>query len=71
MASNPGKFARFWQELKRRKVIRVISVYAAASFILLELVDIVTEPLRLPEWTLAFIIVLLCKISEGFINSFL
>ena len=60
MASNPSKIARFWQELKRRKVIRVISVYAAASFVLLELVDIITEPLRLPEWTLAFIIVLLC-----------
>jgi TolB-like protein len=64
MASAPNKIARFWQELKRRKVIRVISVYAAASFVLLELVDIITEPLRLPEWTVAFIIVLL---SVGFI----
>ena len=68
MASGPNKIARFWRELKRRKVIRVISVYAAASFVLLELVDIVTEPLRLPEWTLAFIIVLLCL---GFIIAVL
>ena len=68
MASGPNKITRFWQEMKRRKVIRVISVYTAASFVLLELVDIVTEPLRLPEWTLAFIIVLLCL---GFIIAVL
>lgn len=60
MTSDPNRIARFWQELKRRKVIRLISVYAAASFVLLELLDIITEPLRLPEWTMAFIIVLLC-----------
>jgi len=60
MASNPNKIARFWQELKRRKVIQVIIVYATAAFVIIELVDIITEPLRLPEWTVAFIIVLLC-----------
>jgi len=56
----------FWHELKRRKVIRVIPVYAAASFILLELVDILTEPLRLPEWTINLVLVLLCI---GFVIS--
>ena len=60
MASGPNKIARFWQELKRRKVIQVIIVYATAAFVILELVDIITEPLKLPEWTVAFIIVLLC-----------
>jgi len=64
MASAPHKIARFWQELKRRKVIQVIIVYATAAFVIIELVDIITEPLRLPEWTLAFILVLLCA---GFI----
>jgi serine/threonine-protein kinase len=38
----------------------VISVYAAAAFVILELVSIITDPLRLPEWTLTFMIVLLC-----------
>jgi len=56
----------FWQELKRRKVIRVIPVYAAAAFILLELVDIISEPFGLPSWTLKFIFVLLCI---GFVIS--
>ena len=56
----PNKLSQFWQELKRRKVVRVITVYAAAAFVILELVSIIVEPLRLPEWTLSFIIVLLC-----------
>jgi TolB-like protein len=56
----------FWLELKRRKVVRVITVYAAAAFVILELVDIVTPSLGLPAWTLNFVIVLLCV---GFILS--
>jgi TolB-like protein/lipoprotein NlpI len=59
----PGQqrgLTRFWQELKRRKVVRVITVYAAAAFVILELLSIIIEPLRLPEWTLQFAIVFLC-----------
>ncbi len=62
----PEKPNNFWQELKRRKVVRVITVYAATAFVILELVDIVTPALGLPSWTLAFVIVLLCI---GFIIS--
>ncbi len=60
MPTNPNKISQFWQELKRRKVVRVITVYAAAAFVILELVSIIIEPLKLPEWTLPMIIVLLC-----------
>ena len=60
MPQPTNKISNFWQELKRRKVIRVITVYAAAAFVILELVDIVAPSLRLPDWTLNFIIVLLC-----------
>ena len=55
-----NKLSQFWQELKRRKVVRVITVYAAAAFVILELVSIIVDPLKLPEWALPFIIVLLC-----------
>ena len=41
-SNNPFKF---WEELKRRKVVRVVPVYAAASFVLLELVDIIASKL--------------------------
>ena len=55
----PQGLGGFFQELKRRKVTRVITVYAAAAFVILELISIVVEPLRLPEWTLPMVIVLL------------
>jgi len=55
----PNKLSQFWQELKRRKVVRVITVYAAAAFVILELIDIVAPSLGLPDWTLNFIIILL------------
>jgi len=54
-----NKLSQFWQELKRRKVARVITVYAAAAFVILELTDIVAPSLRLPEWTMNLILVLL------------
>ena len=56
----PEKPHNFWQELKRRKVVRVIIGYAAAAYVLLELTSIVAEPLGLPAWTLNFVLVLLC-----------
>ena len=59
MAGDPNKLSQFWQELKRRKVTRVITVYAAAAFVILQLVEILAPSLRLPEWTMNFILVLL------------
>jgi TolB-like protein/Tfp pilus assembly protein PilF len=60
MSDSPNKLSQFWQELKRRKVTRTITVYAAAAFVILELLSIIIEPLRLPDWTLQFSIVFLC-----------
>ena len=56
----PEKPHNFWEELKRRKVIRVIIGYAAAAYVLLELTSIIAEPLGLPEWTINFVLILLC-----------
>lgn len=54
-----NKIILFWSELKRRKVIYVIVLYATAAFVIIELVNNVYETLRLPEWTpLALLIVL-------------
>ncbi len=52
----------FWHELKRRKVTRIIPVNAAAAFVILELVDIICEPLGLPDWTIKFVLVILILI---------
>jgi len=64
MSESPNKLIKFWQELKRRKVVRVIPVYAVAAFVILQVADMVREPLNLPSWTMPFLIVLL---STGFI----
>lgn len=66
MVRKPANIEQLWSELKRRKTIRVITVYAATAFIILQLADLIMEPLRLPEWTLTFLIVLL---AAGFIIS--
>ena len=53
------KLSKFWKELKRRKVLGVIIVYATTAFILLQLLSILIEPLHLPQWVMTFFIVLL------------
>ncbi len=52
MPDSPNRLSRFWLELKRRNVTRVLAVYIAAGFMILELVDIVREPLGLPDWSI-------------------
>lgn len=59
MPNIPKALSRFWQELKRRNVVRRNAVYAGAAFIILELVSIVESPLKLPEWTMPLLIILL------------
>lgn len=59
MAQKSSNGESFWQELKRRKVVRVTTVYAATAFIILQLIDIIAQPLRLPDWTMTLLIILL------------
>ena len=47
MSDRQNKFIQFWQELKRRKVIKANAMYLATAFIILEVVDIITPALHL------------------------
>ena len=58
----PNKLSRFWQELKRRRVIHVITVYASAAFVIIELLDGLTEPLNLPP-NLATIVIIVLAVA--------
>lgn len=58
MPEDSPKFSNIWQELKDRKVLRMITVYVAAVFGLMELIDIITGPLNLPGWVLTAVIFL-------------
>ena len=59
MPDSPDKLSQFWQELKRRKVIKVLAMYAGAAYVLIELANNVVEPLNLPYWTPRLVILLL------------
>jgi TolB-like protein len=63
MAKNPNILTRFWQELKRRKVFKVVAMYAGSAFVIIQLVDILTAPLGLPPWIMTLVVILL---SIGF-----
>jgi len=58
MPGASNKLSKFWQELKRRKVIKVIAMYAGVAYVLIELANNVVEPLNLPEWTPKLIIII-------------
>ncbi len=68
MAQRSNNLEKFWQELKRRKVFKVVAMYAGTAFIILQLVDIIAQPLQLPTWTITLVIILLCI---GFIITLL
>jgi adenylate cyclase len=59
MARKTNKMSRFWQELKRRKMIHVIVVYTTVALVIIELVNNVYESLQLPEWTPTLILLIL------------
>jgi TolB-like protein len=59
MPTKPNRLSRLWQELKRRRVVHVITVYASAAFVLIELVNNLTEPLSLPPGLATVVIIVL------------
>ena len=59
MSDNPRNLAKFWHELKRRRVFRVIAMYAGAAFVIIEVTNNIVEPLGLPAWVPTVVILLL------------
>lgn len=59
MSKGPNKLSRFWLELKRRRVPKLLAMYAATAFIIMEAVDIMFPRLGLPDWTVTLVIILL------------
>ncbi len=59
MSTNTNKLSHFWQELKRRRVVHVITVYASATFVIIELINNLAEPLNLPSNLLTIVVIVL------------
>jgi len=55
--TTPG-YQRFFAEMKRRRVFRVMAVYGAVAFVVLQVADIALPGLGLPEWTITMILAL-------------
>ena len=55
MPDQPAGYQRFFAELKRRRVFRVMAVYGAGAFVVLQVADILQDGLRLPDSFLPFI----------------
>jgi TolB-like protein len=49
----------FFSELQRRNVIRVAVGYAVLSWVVLQIMDVLAPALRLPEWTITLVALLL------------
>jgi serine/threonine-protein kinase len=58
MPHKPKKIARFWKELRRRNVVKVLAFYAGIGIVLIGLANDVSEPLNLPAWTPRLVIFL-------------
>lgn len=54
--SNP--ITRFWNELKRRKVIRVAIAYAVIAWVIIQVSSAIFPALLLPDWSQRLVIVL-------------
>lgn len=59
MPEETKKHFNLWQEIKRRKVHRVLAIYAGTAFIFLEAVDIIFPRLGFPDWTVTLVLYLL------------
>jgi TolB-like protein len=49
-------YQRFFADLKRRKVFRLMGVYGAVAFGVIQVVDIVLPRMGLPDWTVTLVV---------------
>ena len=58
MADTNATLARWFAELRRRKVVRVAVVYIVIAWLLIQVADATFEPIGLPTWATRLVIVL-------------
>ena len=56
MTEESLKSKSFWQELQRRKVVRVVIAYVIVGWLLIQIADVTLEPLHLPSWSQTLVI---------------
>lgn len=48
----------FWEELRRRRVVRAIVVYGIVAWVVVQVADVFFPALRMPDWTVTLVAVL-------------
>jgi len=51
-------YKRFFAELKRRRVFRVMAVYGAVAFVVVQVADLAFPRLGMPDWTITLVLLL-------------
>jgi TolB-like protein/Tfp pilus assembly protein PilF len=59
--------ARFYRELRRRKVMRVAAVYIVTAWVAIEVASVVVPELMLPEWLSVRLVILLALMAFPFV----
>jgi hypothetical protein len=52
----PALYQRWLDEMNRRRVFRVIAVYGAVSFVVLEAASVIFPAIPLPDWTVSLVL---------------
>ena len=55
----PSGLAAFWQELKRRKVMRVAITYAVVAWVIMQVAGLTFEGFGIPQWAFRFVVIML------------
>ena len=58
MSDQVSRFERWFAEMRRRKVFRVVVVYLVVAWLVVQVADAIFEPMGLPAWTLKLVITL-------------
>jgi TolB-like protein/Tfp pilus assembly protein PilF len=56
MSQQPNSLQSFFAEMMRRRVFRVMAVYGAVAFVVLQVADIMFPALGLPEWAMTMVL---------------
>jgi TolB-like protein/Tfp pilus assembly protein PilF len=56
MTDPSSGYERFFAELKRRRVFRVMAVYGVVAFAIIEVADAIFPRLALPDWTVTLVV---------------
>ena len=56
MSEKQSGLSAYFEELKRRKVVRVAIAYIVGAWLLMQVADATFQPLNLPQWSTTMVL---------------